>query len=307
MTAALNAAASGMNAFQQMMDVIGNNIANVNTTAYKSSSTNFEDLLSQTISSGSAGGAGIGGTNPIQVGLGVKVASVYTDFSQGSLTVNGVPSNLAINGGGFFMVCANQNGPNATTPPAPIYYTRAGDFSVDSNGYLVTPNGYYLMGTTPTISSTTTPTTPPTSINPPTTNQPALAAINVNEPGATSPTPGNYTIGPNGLVTVPNVTSGGANNYYYIPLVNVENPNGLVKAGNSLYQASSATLPGGTTVYSAAGTGTAGQIQQGALEGSNVNLTSDMSNMIIAQTGYESNSKVINTVSQMDQFMLQQV
>ncbi len=72
-----------MNAFQQMMDVIGNNIANVNTTAYKSSSTNFEDLLSQTLNSGSAGGAAqqqIGGTNPIQVGLGVKVASVYTRF-----------------------------------------------------------------------------------------------------------------------------------------------------------------------------------------------------------------------------------
>jgi len=298
---ALNAAASGMNAFQQMMDVIGNNIANVNTTAYKSSSTNFEDLLSQTLSSGSAGGAAqqqIGGTNPIQVGLGVKVASVNTDFAQGSLTVNGVPSNLAINGGGFFLVCANPTGPTAT---APLYYTRAGNFSVDSNGYLVTPNGYYVMGT-PTTSSTTPPTAPTT-----TTTQPTLAAIKVNEPGAPSPTPGNYTIGPNGLVTVPNATSGNPNNYYYIPLVNVENPNGLVKAGNSLYQASSATLPGGAPVYSAAGTGTAGQIQQGALEGSNVNLTSDMSNMIIAQTGYESNSKVINTVNQMDQFMLQQV
>ncbi len=311
MTAALNAAASGMNAFQQMMDVIGNNIANVNTTAYKSGNTIFEDLLSQTISSGSAGGPGIGGTNPIQVGLGVKVASVYTDFSQGSLTVNGVPSNLAINGGGFFMVCANQNGPNATTPPAPIYYTRAGDFSVDSNGNLVTPNGYYLMGINQTPTSATTPAAPAATTTQPTT----LTAININEITNTSAgtfpitntTPGNYTIGPNGLVTVPNATSGNPNNYYYIPLVNVENPNGLVKAGNSLYQASSATLPGGAPIYSAAGAGSAGQIQQGALEGSNVNLTSDMSNMIVAQTGYESNSKVINTVSQMDQFMLQQV
>ncbi len=290
-----------MNAFQQMMDVIGNNIANVNTTAYKSGNTIFEDLLSQTISSGSAGGAAqqqIGGTNPIQVGLGVKVASVYTDFSQGSLTVSGVPSNLAINGGGFFLVCASPTGPNAT---APLYYTRAGAFSVDSNGYLVTPNGYYVMGTG-AVNSTTPPAGPITSATPP-----ALAAININEPNAATPTPGNYTIGPNGLVTVPSATTGGANNYAYIPLVNVENPGGLVKAGNSLYQASSATLPGGAPIYSAAGSGTAGQIQQGALEGSNVNLTSDMSNMIVAQTGYESNSKVINTVSQMDQFMLQQV
>ncbi|MCY0892567.1 MAG: flagellar hook-basal body complex protein, partial [Acidibacillus sp.] len=130
MPIALDSATSGMNAFQQMMDVIGNNIANVNTTGYKSSSTTFEDLLSQTMSGGSAGNGsnGIGGTNPVQVGLGTQVASITSNFAEGSLQNTGNPNDLAINGTGFFVVSPSTTG-------GQLYYTRAGDFHVDSNGY----------------------------------------------------------------------------------------------------------------------------------------------------------------------------
>ncbi|PWI57601.1 flagellar hook-basal body protein [Sulfoacidibacillus thermotolerans] len=295
MPIALDSATSGMNAFQQMMDVIGNNIANVNTVGYKSASTTFEDLLSQTLNGGSAGNgtSGIGGTNPVQVGLGTQVAAITSNFAEGSLQNTGGPSDLAINGSGFFIVSPSTNG-------GQLYYTRAGSFHVDSNGYLVNPNGYYLMGVAEP-SGTTPPSQPA-----PSSTVPTLTAVNVFEPGATG-TVGNYTIAPNGLVTVNNSTAGGSNNYYYLPLVTVPNEEGLVKAGGSLYLSSSASTAGGAPQYGYGATGIYGSIQQGALEGSNVNLTKEMSNMIVAQTGYESNSKVINTENQMDQFMLQQV
>ncbi len=294
MPIALDSATSGMNAFQQMMDVIGNNIANVNTVGYKSASTTFEDLLSQTLSNGSAGNStGIGGTNPVQVGLGTQVASITSNFAEGSLQNTGSPNDLAINGTGFFIVSPSTSG-------GQLYYTRAGNFHVDSNGNLVNANGYYLMGINEST-GTTAPAQPAAS-----STTPTLSAVNVTQPGNPGVV-GNYTIGPNGLVTVNGATSGTSNQYYYIPLVSVSNANGLVKEGGNLYGASSAASPAGTPQYGFGTSGVFGGIQQGALEGSNVNLTKEMSNMIVAQTGYESNSKVINTESQMNQFMLQQV
>ncbi|MCI0182778.1 flagellar hook-basal body protein [Sulfoacidibacillus ferrooxidans] len=286
MPIALDSATSGMNAFQQMMDVIGNNIANVNTTGYKSSSTTFEDLLSQTMSGGSAGtSSGIGGTNPVQVGLGTQVASIYSNFAEGSLQNTGNPDDLAINGSGFFMlspVTGATSGISITG--SNLYYTRAGDFHVDSNGYLVNPNGYYLMGVSGSGGVT---------------NSSTLTAIQISGTGS------EFTIGASGLVTV--IPASGSNYSYNIALANVTNPDGLIKAGDSLYEANGASPAAGPNSYSEGDSSGMGGIQQGALEGSNVNLTSEMSNMIVAQTGYESNSKVINTENQMDQFMLQQV
>ncbi|MCY0893322.1 MAG: flagellar hook basal-body protein, partial [Acidibacillus sp.] len=193
----------------------------------------------------------------------------------GSLQNTGNPNDLAINGTGFFVVSPSTTG-------GQLYYTRAGDFHVDSNGYLVNPNGYYLMGVNGGGSVT----------NPPATS------IQIG-------TGSEFTVGAGGLVTVINPT--GSNNTYNIVLANVPNPDGLIKAGDSLYEANGASPAAGTPVYDSGDSNGMGGIQQGALEGSNVNLTSEMSNMIVAQTGYESNSKVINTENQMDQFMLQQV
>ncbi len=127
---------SGLDANQEMIDTIGNDIANVNTTGYKSNSIEFEDLLSQTISGATAPSANIGGINPTQVGLGVKVAGIEANFTQGTSEQTGNPLDLSIQGDGFF-IC-NGNGQT--------YYTRAGALQLDANGQLVTPDGYLVQG-----------------------------------------------------------------------------------------------------------------------------------------------------------------
>ena len=138
MTRALIAGVTGMSANALKMDVIGNNISNLNTVGYKSSKALFADLLSQTVNGGTAAvSGGTGGMNPIQVGLGVKLASIKTNFSQGSLMATGEVNDLAISGNGYFIV---NNGESTL-------YSRDGAFSLDTNNNLVNPaNGYKVQG-----------------------------------------------------------------------------------------------------------------------------------------------------------------
>ncbi|MGY1732341.1 flagellar hook protein FlgE [Geodermatophilus sp. SYSU D01045] len=131
-------AISGLRAHQTKLDVTGNNIANVNTVGFKSSQTVFEDTLSQVIRNGSAPTAETGGTNPAQVGLGVRVAGVTTNFGQGSTQNTGRATDFMISGDGFFVTRAgNEN-----------LFTRAGSFDYDGAGNLVTPDGAQLQGWT---------------------------------------------------------------------------------------------------------------------------------------------------------------
>ena len=127
---------SGMRAHQTMLDVTGNNIANVNTTGFKSSQTQFTDTLSQVISAAGAPAAGRGGTNPAQVGLGVQVSAITTNFSTGARQTTGRSTDMMLNGDGFFVV---QNGGQQ-------YYTRAGAFDFEANGNMVAADGSYVMG-----------------------------------------------------------------------------------------------------------------------------------------------------------------
>ncbi|MGY1639866.1 flagellar hook protein FlgE [Geodermatophilus sp. SYSU D00703] len=129
-------AISGLRAHQTKLDVTGNNIANVNTVGFKGSQTVFQDTLSQVLSNGGAPTAERGGTNPAQVGLGVKVAGVTTNFGQGSTQNTGRATDFLISGDGFFVTKAG----NEQT------YTRAGSFSFDGSGKLVTPDGSVLQG-----------------------------------------------------------------------------------------------------------------------------------------------------------------
>src|SRR3954470_17470228 len=131
------AAVSGLRNHQTMMDVIGNNISNVNTTGFKSSSVVFEDLLSQMIKGAGGPQNGIGGSNPAQVGIGSKVGAIMNSFTQGSLQQTGKNTDLAIQGDGFFIV---DNGGGQQL------YTRAGAFSFDTDGRLVTPDGMFVQG-----------------------------------------------------------------------------------------------------------------------------------------------------------------
>lgn len=138
MSQALYAAMGGISAAQTQLEVISNNIANLNTTGFKASSVNFSDVFSTTISSGSVSTVSSGGTNPIQVGVGVQVSSVTKNFNSGSWVATGKNTDLMIQGKGFFTVQASDG---------QVYYTRAGDFSFDNSGNLVTAAGYKVLGT----------------------------------------------------------------------------------------------------------------------------------------------------------------
>ncbi len=128
---------SGLRNHQTAMDVIGANISNVNTVGYKGSQSNFSDVISQTLQGASAATATRGGTNPIQIGLGMGLASVSTIFTNGSYQSTGKQTDLAIQNDGFFILSDGAN----------QYYTRAGNFDFDSAGnYLVPGTGMKVMG-----------------------------------------------------------------------------------------------------------------------------------------------------------------
>lgn len=131
---------SGLRAHQTMMDVVGNNIANVNSAGFKTSQTVFEDTLSQTMKNAGAPQGASGGTNPAQIGLGVRLSTISTNFTQGAAQTTGKATDLEIQGDGFFVVRAGQES----------VYTRNGNFNFDSDGRLVTSNGNVVQGWTGT-------------------------------------------------------------------------------------------------------------------------------------------------------------
>lgn len=317
MLRSLYSAVSGMNAFQTELDVVGNNIANVDTTGFKASRVEFSDILSQTQSGATGPSApgvpGTGGTNPVQVGLGVNVAAIDTLFTQGADQQTGVPTDVALDGDGFFMVSPNvaSNVPSTTTGDAVsptgtaglVYYTRAGNFSVDQNGDLTLPDGSKLLGylsssTQWTAAGSSFPTTPPSTPS-------QLAAVNIsvaqNTGTGVTQVPGDFLIAPNGTITVTDPGTGQTVATWVVPLAKFFNPGGLKKAGNNEYlpTANSGSFPANGTGV-AATIGQAGQngfaaFRPGALEASNVNLTQEFTNMIVAQQAFDANSKVINT------------
>jgi len=135
MSYALSSGVTGLQAHQTMLDVAGNNLANVNTTAFKSSRTNFSELLGETLQQASQPTGQIGGTNPQQMGAGVGVSAVSQNMGQGSIVNTGNPLDVAIEGKGYFVVS------NGSTN----MYTRAGTFAVDKDGSLVDPATGYLV------------------------------------------------------------------------------------------------------------------------------------------------------------------
>src|SRR5690606_35911413 len=127
---------SSLRSHQTMLDVTGNNIANANTTGFKASRTQFEDTLSQLVQAAGAPQGQNGGTNPAQVGLGVRVSGVSTDFTPGAAQQTGRSLDMMIDGDGFSVVNAG----------AEQLYTRNGAFSLDATGRLVTSSGAFVMG-----------------------------------------------------------------------------------------------------------------------------------------------------------------
>lgn len=136
LTSALTTSLNGLALNEQTIDVIGNNIANAGTNGYKASNVLFQTQLSRTLSVGSRPTSGNGGTNPKQIGLGANSAAIVKDFTQGSITNSASPSDLAIQGDGFFIVSGSDGN----------VYTRAGNFNLSSEDSLVTPAGLRVQG-----------------------------------------------------------------------------------------------------------------------------------------------------------------
>jgi flagellar hook protein FlgE len=144
MTQGMFSAVTGIRTSQVRMDVIADNIANLNTVAFKNSMVNFQTVFSRTQTSGTAPVGTLGGTNPKQVGLGVTVGEMGRDFSQGNIQTTGRASDLNIQGEGFFVL---ENGGAAVGPQSGTLLTRAGNFQLDANGVMVNPNGLRVIGT----------------------------------------------------------------------------------------------------------------------------------------------------------------
>ena len=144
MSQAFYTSMTGLNAAQTQLSVVSNNIANLNTTAFKASQVNFSDIYYNTTSYGSKGGLvnAIGGTNPHQTGIGVQIASIHKNFTSGTWNSTGISTDLFINGNGYFTL---------SNPTGGLSYTRDGSFSLDANGFLVSANGMKVAGTDSTF------------------------------------------------------------------------------------------------------------------------------------------------------------
>ena len=370
---------SGLRAHQTMLDVTGNNIANVNTTGFKASQVQFQDTLSQMQSAATGPQDGRGGSNPAQVGLGVRTAGITTNFTQGAASITGRSTDMMISGEGFFTV--SKNGTEC--------YTRAGNFDFDAQGNLITPDGGLVLGW-PAANGVVNAAGPTAPIKLPLGaamgakatdgatfggNLPADAAtgtalarqIKVYDAagnprdltltftksetawtldasdGQTSLLGEEVTFDAAGRLTAPAgaLTLGGvqidvstltgyagitsieakeqdgrqagkleafelqpdgtlmgsfSNGQRYalaqLGLATFANPAGLEKSGSSVYRA---TVNSGQATVGAAGEGGRGELSSGALEMSNVDLSAEFTSLIVAQRGFQANSRVITT------------
>lgn len=252
---ALWTAATGMQSQQLTLDVIANNLANVQTTGFKRSRLDFQDLVYETLQTpGAASAQGNETPTGLQVGHGSRAVSTHRLFIKGDLQHTGNPLDVAIEGDGFFQV---------VQPNGEIAYTQAGSFKKDSQGKLVTTEGFALQ---PDV----------------TIPQDALSV----------------TIGVDGTVSVTQPASLQAQQIGTIELVRFVNPAGLESLGRNLFrptQASGEAIPG------AAGRDGFGTLLQGFVEMSNVNVVEEMVNLIVGQRAYEINSRAIRTADEMMQ------
>ncbi len=265
MLSSLTSGVTGLDSFQEQMDVIGNNIANINTTGYKANVVDFADAFSNTLRSASGATSTSSGDNAIQVGTGVSITGIGNNWTQGAVSSTGVSSDVAINGNGFFTVKDPVTGND--------YVTRDGTFSVDANGYLITDNGDRVQGYSDTGLST-------------------LGDIKVDITGSTSVAGMvSYSVDTLGRINV--VQSDGTTFVRgQILLQNFQDPGKLVNQGNNLY---SNLSEAGSTGLVASGINGNGSLQGSALELSNVDLSNEMANLITAQRAFEANSKIITT------------
>lgn len=255
---------SGMKNMQIKLDVIGNNIANVNTFGFKKGRITFKDAMYQTIGSASGGTANRGGINAKQVGLGSEIASIDTIHTESSMQNTSRPLDLAITSGdGYFVV--NNGGQD--------YFTRAGNFYLDENGLLVNSDGFRVQGINPNTNARGNITIPK-QITVGGTNY-GLQSISISQTGE----------------IIAQYENGTVNTISNIALARFSNAEGLNKVGGNLYQSS----PNSGVPQFGIGGGAYGTVVSGKLEMSNVDLSEEFTEMIVAQRGFQANSRIITT------------
>ena len=252
-------AKTGLEAQQTNVDVISNNLANVSTNGFKRQRPVFEYLLYQTLRQpGAQSTQQTQVPSGLQLGTGVRPVATARIFTTGNLQNTGNPLDLAVNGNGFFQV---------TLPDGSVSYTRDGAFQLDSQGQVVTSNGYPLQ---PTI------TIPPNALS--------------------------ITIGSDGTVSVLAAGATAPTQVGQIQLANFINPAGLQARGENLFLETAAS---GTAQTNVPGTNGLGALNQGFVETSNVNVTEELVNLITAQRAFEINSRSIQSSDQMLQKLTQ--
>ncbi|WP_114165550.1 flagellar basal body rod protein FlgG [Exiguobacterium sp. TNDT2] len=286
MLRAMYSGISGLKNFQSKLDVVGNNIANVNTFGYKKGRVTFKDLVSQQVGSASAGNATTGGINPKEVGLGGTMATVDNVYNQGAMQNSGRALDVGISGEGFYATMVNGQ----------LQYTRAGNFYTDNQGNLVTGDGTYLIGSytnTPPAAAglTTTPTAAEMGIDlpapylPGTPQTASYGRINIPTDARS------ISIGKDGQVSFVD-NAGGLRIAGYIVTANFANNAGLSKVGaNNFVQSQNSGAP----QFGVPGSGGRGELVSGALEMSNVDLSEEFTEMIVAQRGFQANTRIITT------------
>ncbi len=271
MLTSLSSAVSGLDSFQQDMDVIGNNIANINTNGFKAGIVNFADCFSDTLQSA---------TGSVQIGTGVYDQAVTNNWTQGAVNATGINTDLAISGNGFFVVQDPVSGSQ--------FVTQDGSFSVNSSGLLVTAGGMQVQGYNNAALSAIG------SIKIDATGAPATAA-----PGATV---SSFAINAQGMINV-TLSDGTTFTRGQVLLQNFQDPQALVSQTGNLYsnQANAGPI---TATPSVPGSNGLGQIQSGYVEISNVDLSTEMANLITAQRGFEANSKIVTTSDELLQTLV---
>jgi flagellar hook protein FlgE len=266
---------TGLRTHAKKMDVISNDVANVNTIGYKQSECTFKETLVDTIRTPAAGTPGM------QIGMGSAVSQITRNWSDGILMQTGLSSNIGITGEGFFVL----KEPDAAA--GTVTFTRSGDFVHDydeatGETYLITSDGYRLQGIM--------------DANPDATGLTPADLTDIILPENTT----SYSIALDGTVRA-SVLGGTPTVIGMVPLTRFANNYGLENVGNNMFRETDAA---GIQAMSNPGTQGTGQVFQGYLENSNVDLSQEFTEMIVTQRGFQANSRSITTADEMLQEVL---
>ena len=272
MMRSLYSGVTGLRNHQTRMDVIGNNIANVNTVGFKCSRVIFQDIYSQTLRPASgSNGTDKGGTNPMQIGLGMTLATIDVLHTRSAAQYTGAPLDLSIEGDGFFVV---SNG-------GKMNYTRAGNFYTDNDNNLVNSNGYFVQGFEVDTDG---------NLILDGFGEPILTNINI------SPDYYDVSINKAGAIVGLEKATNDKHVLGQLVLSIFDNQNALEKVGQNLYRN---TVNSGDPTLNIPGSGGTGQLNPGTLEMTNVDLANEFTDMIVTQRGFQANSRIITTTDQM--------